>query len=271
MPGLADDRAAYEAVLADPSLAIVSDFFLQESGGPPSNRLRAGDTFTAIDPVSGAKRQLTAAAITTNDWTFNGVLVGRRVAAELLGTRGVDNRHYVAVADGADPDVVAERLTASLLGNGADARTFLDEIEGELAEQQGFFRLMQGYLALGLAIGVAGLGVVMVRAVRERRRQVGMLRAMGFQARTVRRAFLVEAAFIAFQGVAIGIGLGLLTSYQVLSKSATFGDQPLPFSVPWGGLAILFVLPLLAAMAATVAPAAQAAAIRPAAALRISE
>ncbi len=271
MARFADDDAAFRAALADPSLAFVSDYFLQDSGGPPENRLRAGDTFTVIDPVSGDQRTLVAAGIIANDWTFNGVLVNRDLATAVLGPRGVEARHYVRVRDGADADAVAERLTADLLANGVDARTFLDEIRGELREQQGFFNLMQGYLALGLAIGVAGLGVVMVRAVRERRRQVGMLRAMGFPARTVRRAFLIEAAFIAFQGVLLGIGLGLLTAYQVLSKSSTFGDQALPFSVPWTGLAILLVLPLLAAMAATVGPAAQAAAIRPAAALRIAD
>jgi putative ABC transport system permease protein len=130
---------------------------------------------------------------------------------------------------------------------------------------------MQGYLALGLMIGIAGLGVVMVRAVRERRRQVGMLRAMGFPANVIRRAFLVEAAFIAAQGVVLGIGLGLLTSYLVLTNSTTFGDQPLPFSVPWLALAVLLVVPMLAALVSSVAPAAQAAAIRPAAALRIAD
>ena len=71
---------------------------------------------------------------------------------------------------------------------------------------------MQGYLALGLIIGIAGLGVVMVRAVRERRRQIGMLRAMGFQSRVVRQAFLVEAGFIAVQGIALGVILALVTS-----------------------------------------------------------
>ena len=149
------------------------------------------------------------------------MLVNRDAVTDMLGPRAVDNRHYVGVDEGVDPEAVAERLTGELIPNGVDARTFLDELEGELAEQQGFFRLMQGYLGLGLAIGIAGLGVVMVRAVRERRRQVGMLRAMGFSAAVVRRAFLLEAVFIAAQGVALGIGLGMLTSYQVLTNSET--------------------------------------------------
>jgi putative ABC transport system permease protein len=109
----------------------------------------------------------------------------------------------------------------------------------------------------------------MVRAVRERRRQIGMLRALGFSAQVVRRAFLSEAAFVAIQGIVLGIGLGLVTSYQMVT-SDVFGD-PLPFEWPWAALAILFTVPAAAALAATVAPASQAAKIRPAAALRIAE
>ena len=100
-------------------------------------------------------------------------------------------------------------------------------IDAELAETNGFMRLMQGYLGLGLLIGIAGLGVVMVRAVRERRRQIGMLRAMGFPAAVVRRAFLLEASFVAVQGIVIGIVLGLVTAWQVMTNSDAFGSQGL--------------------------------------------
>ena len=78
----------------------------------------------------------------------------------------------------------------------------------------------------------------MVRAVRERRREIGMLRAMGFRARTVRAAFLIEASFIAVQGIVIGAALGVVTSYSVLSNSKALGDQPLSFHVPWLSLTI---------------------------------
>ena len=69
---------------------------------------------------------------------------------------------------------------------------------------------MRGYLALGSIVGIAGIGVIMVRAVRERRRQVGVLRALGFQATAVRRAFVVESAFVAVEGVVIGTVLALV-------------------------------------------------------------
>lgn len=265
----ADDRAALEAVATDPTLAVASDTILQGEGPPGGATVEIGDTVTAVDPLSGREQTFTLAAFVDTDWNWNGLMIGRDAASSLLGDHAVENRMYVSVADGADPEAVSERLTAEWIENGADASTFLAAIEEEMKEMQGFLRLLQGYLGLGLLIGILGLGVVMVRAVRERRRQIGMLRAIGFSAGVVRLAFLAEAGFVAVQGIVLGIGLGLLVSHQML-QSDVFGD-PLPFTVPWLAVAVLLVVPGAGAMLAALAPAAQASRIQPAAALRIAE
>ena len=264
-----DDRAALEAVAADPTLAVANDQLLDGEGPPGGKTIELGDTVTAVDPGSGREQTFTLAAFVDVDWNGNGLMIGRDAAGELLGDNAVDNRMYVSVADGADPEAVSERLTAEWIEYGADASTFVTAVEDEMKEMQGFIRLLQGYLGLGLLIGILGLGVVMVRAVRERRRQIGMLRAMGFSARVVRRAFLAEAGFVAVQGIVLGIGLGLVVSYQML-QSDVMGD-PLPFTVPWLAVAVLLLVPGSAAMLAALAPAAQASRIQPAAALRIAE
>ena len=92
------------------------------------------------------------------------------------------------------------------------------------------FQLFQGYLAMGLIVGIAGTAVVMVRAVRERRRQIGTLRALGFGARPIGRSFAIETAFVAVEGTVIGAVLALVTLYDIVALSDSFGD--LPFSVP---------------------------------------
>jgi len=205
------------------------------------------------------------------DFVFNGVLASAGVVDELMGAGALPTRSYVTIRPGADPAFVAARLQGELLANGVEARPFVDVVHQQTSQQIGFFRLMQGYLGLGLLIGIAGLGVVMVRAVRERRRQIGMLRAMGFSSSVVLRAFLLEAGFIAVQGIALGLVLGLITAYQVLANSSTFGDQPLPFTIPVVALATICAVPLLASLGAALIPATQASRIRPAAALRIAD
>jgi putative ABC transport system permease protein len=265
------DREAWRAVLAHPDLAIVSDVFLEDQGGPPAARIHPGDRVTIQSPATGERRQLTVAGLTASDWFFNGAMVGAPFAQQFLGSEVVPDRHYVAIGPGLAADAVASRLEGRLLSNGVRADAITTLVKGQLQQQEGFFRLMEGYLALGLLVGIAGLGVVMVRAVRERRRQVGMLRAMGFQRSVVRAAFLLEATFVAVQGIVIGVVLALVSSYELLANSKTFGEQQLGFAVPWTALAVLLVAALAASVAATSVPAGQAAGIKPAVALRIAD
>ncbi len=266
----ASDADVYRAVLDDPSLAVIDDFFREEDGGPSSVSMEIGDQFRVVSPM-GEERTVTVAGIMAQDWIFNGTLMSRDVVDDVLGPLAVENRHYVALTEGADATEVATQLDGRLLENGTSAASFRDEIDKELAENSGFFNLMRGYLGIGLVIGIAGLGVVMVRAVRERRREIGMLRAMGVRAPTVRRAFMIEAGFLAVQGIVIGIGLGALSAYQVLVNSTTFGEQTLEFAVPWTALAIISLVPLVVSLLAAVRPANRAAGIRPAVALRIAD
>jgi putative ABC transport system permease protein len=264
-------------VLADPGLAIVPSFFLGEDGGGPPGapKIEVGGHFTAVDDATGTTREFRVAAFTDHEVAvnqrINGALVTREVAEDVLAERAVESRFYVAVDKGADPEEVAARLQGGLLANGAQAETFRHQVRQDIATQIGFFRLMQGYLGLGLLIGIAGLGVVMVRAVRERRRQIGMLRAMGFSHRLVRTAFLVEAGFIALQGVLIGVGLAIVSSYQLLSNTETFGEGSMAYEVPWATLAVVLSVALIASILATAGPATQAARIKPAVALRIAD
>lgn len=133
-----------------------------------------------------------------------------------------------------------------------------------------FFTLLRGYLALGLVIGIIGLGVIMIRAVRERRRAIGILRALGFGASTVRRAFVGEAAIVAVEGIAVGVFLGLVTANNLLSSDLA-ADLDVPFAVPWSTVGILTALAFALSVVVAVLPAWQASKIRPAVALRIAD
>jgi len=230
-----------------------------------------GDTFTVVEPGGGQSRELTIAALGETDWLENGALVSREVTSALFGPQEIVARSYLAVADGADADVVAASVNSAFVSQGAEARTFMALGTEGVGKLTGFLALLRGFLGFGLLVGIAGLGVVMVRAVRERRKEIGMLRAMGFRRGLIRTAMLSEAGLIAVQGTVIGAVLGLITARQILTGSDSFGDGGMPFIVPWGGLALIVLLPLLAALVATAWPAARAAAIQPAVALRAAD
>jgi putative ABC transport system permease protein len=267
----ADDRAAFEAVLGSRSLAIVPDWFLQVGGGTEAHYVSLGESISLRDPASGATHHLRVVGIVDADWALGGVMVSASAARAFLGPDAVASRAFIAVRPGADPDAVAAGLTARLIDHGADAESLRAVVDRSLSASRSFIALSQGFVALGLFIGIGGLGVVMVRAVRERRRQIGMLRAMGLPAVTVRRTFVLEAAFVAARGLLIGGGLAILSCWLLASRSDALGERGMPFSAPWPTLLAMFAVALLASLAATAVPAARAARIRPAVALRISE
>ncbi len=260
------DAAAYRTVLANPDLAIIDKFFLAGRGGPPRQSVDIGDTFTVVDTVGGTRHTFTVAAIAPNDFVQNGVLLGLPAMRALAGDRAVPSRAYVDVAD---PMGFVDHFAGRFLPNGGKAETLRHVVQVQLANQQQFFLLMRGYLALGLVVGVAGIGVIMIRAVRERRRQVGVLRALGFQARAVRAAFVIESGFVAVEGVLIGTALALVCAWSITLTDA-FGSD-IAFRVPIGSIAILVVGTFVCALAATAAPARSASRIEPAVALRLAD
>jgi putative ABC transport system permease protein len=264
-PAYTSDAAAYRATLDDPTLAVVPDGFLAGAGA--TSAVVVGSTVTALDPATGAPHDLTVVGVGNPDWLGTGVLVGQPLAADLTAGAETGVRSYVEVADHADPATVAAALNRTYLAAGADAAPITTLVDEGMGQLRGLFAMLQGYLGLGLLIGTAGLGVVMVRAVHERRQGIAMLRAMGASSRLVRSAMLVEAGLIVIQGTVIGVLLGLATTRQLLGVV----DPDLTLTVPRVGLAVIVAVPLVASLAATAWPAARAAAIRPAVALRTAE
>jgi putative ABC transport system permease protein len=269
LPEFATEADAWRALLTDPSLVIVDEFFLFRGGGPPSASVELGQTMTVRDPVTGATRELKVAALSDAGFGQTPAYMGVDAVRSFVGERAVVNLLRFRADPGADPQVVAERLNGRFVENGVSATSFRKLVGDGLAQQQQFFRLMQGYLSLGLVVSVAGIGVVMVRAVRERRREVGVLRALGFETRQVRRAFVAESSFVALEGILLGTALALISTWRLLTSGA-FGDG-LEFAVPFGSLAVIITLAFLATLAATAGPAQQASKIRPAVALRITD
>jgi putative ABC transport system permease protein len=264
------DRAAWEAVLRDPRLVVVDSAFLQNGGGPPGFVVEPGSKVDVKDPYTGKARTLTVAAIAPSDFFINnGALYGIRGARTLVGYDLAFNRVYVGLKPSVDADRFAAGVQASFLSNGAEAFSIATIVDEGFSITHQILQLFQGYLAMGLIVGIAGIAVVMVRAVRERRRQIGTLRALGFGARPVGRSFAIESGFVAIEGTLIGAVLALVTLYDIVALSDSFGA--LAFSVPYLELGALLAGTVLASLLATMWPAISASRIRPAVALRITD
>jgi len=254
---------AWAAVLDDPGLIIVDEFFLSDAG-PSSVIPSPGDEMTITDPVSGNHRTVTVAAMATADFIAAGAYFGIDGYTDVFGDRAVASRFYVSASD---LDAVEDSIGRTFVANGAEARTVRATVDGLLAQNNGFFTLMQQFVGVGLLVGVAGLGVVMIRSVRERRREIGVLRAIGFEPRPVTRSFLFEASFIAVEGVLIGVAVAFVGTYGLVLNSSGFMEG-FEWAVPWRDVIFVAGLTLAASILTALIPARHAGRIQPARALR---
>jgi putative ABC transport system permease protein len=187
----------------------------------------------------------------------------------LMGTRAPLDVHYFGLRRGVDQQATADALESAFLQNGMEVTVISDLLKDTVSTSLTFNYILQGFMGLGLVVGVAALGVISARSVVERRQQIGVLRSIGFQREMVQLSFLVESSFISLLGIGLGTVLGLIMAFNVIHDSS---QQPswdnIRFAVPWVNLAIIFAIVYVASLITTFVPARQAARVYPAEALR---
>jgi putative ABC transport system permease protein len=126
----------------------------------------------------------------------------------------------------------------------------------------GIYSALIGLVAISLVIGGIVVMNIMLVAVTERTREIGIRKAIGARASDVLRQFLTEAvilsAFGGFIGVALGFGIAILIS-QV---------TPLPYALRWWSIALGIGVSSLVGIVSGLYPAAKAARLDPIEALR---
>ena len=134
--------------------------------------------------------------------------------------------HYISltVSDQEQGDYVVEEITSllrsrhQLAANADDDFEIISmqEIIETVSEITGTMALFLGAIA-GISLLVGGIGVmnIMLVSVMERRREIGILKALGATGRDIWTQFLMEAAFLTLAGGIIGIALGWGLSYSV--------------------------------------------------------
>ncbi len=111
-----------------------------------------------------------------------------------------------------------------------------------------FFVVTNTYLSvftilggIGLILGVAGLGLILIRNFNQRRRDFGLMLAQGFSVKSIRKIIFGEHARILLAGMLTGIISALIaTRPSVMNNS----------DLPWGTLAVMIILILLSGIIA---------------------
>jgi putative ABC transport system permease protein len=266
-PGYATPGDAWRAVLADPGLAVVDRTAMPQDFNPPSNLpVTLGGTVQVAGPAVASRTVKVIGVLDTS--LVQAVYVAPEVPQALLNLTS-PSFFYFKVAAGQDPTAVSKDLERNFLNINLQTFVFDELIRDSIQGTLSFFNLLQGFLALGLIVGIAGLGVVTLRNVAERRNVMGALRALGFRRSMILEAFLLENSFVALLGIALGVGLGIGLAYR-LRGSIEFLSHG-TFSIPWVNLLLVVSIAYGASLLATFSPARRAARMPPAEALRTAE
>ena len=116
---------------------------------------------------------------------------------------------------------------------------------------------------ISLAVGGVGILTIMTIAVRERRREIGLLRALGARQRQILALFRGEAVLLATLGGLVGLTVGAGGAWLLGAAVPA-----LPVHIAWGFVALAEVTAALIGLAAGVLPALAAARLDPVTALR---
>ncbi|MGW4335616.1 ABC transporter permease [Rhodococcus koreensis] len=121
--------------------------------------------------------------------------------------------------------------------------------------------ILYGLLALAVVIAILGIINTLALSVVERRREIGMLRAVGMQRSQMRRTIYLESMLIAVFGAAVGVLLGIAFGWGFVS---TLKDQGLgQVTVPWGQVVAMLLGSGVVGVFAALWPAGRAARTRP--------
>lgn len=188
------------------------------------NNLKVGSTFTAY----GKTLTVTGIYKSSTDSGGNNVIVSLPAEQRLSGQSG-DVTSAVATVDSVDNLSSATTAIKNALGSSADVTNSQDEVN-QTIQPLNSVKTITLYSLIGAVIaGSMIILMTMIMIVRERRREIGILKAIGASDLRVIFQFMAEAVTLTVAGALIGIVIGVAGSNPVtntLVSSAANSSNP---------------------------------------------
>ncbi len=212
-----DERGAWRALLEDPDAMVVSSGALIFLGG--SQRLVDGQAVSFMINGHAVSKKIVG-VVDDERLSYpvqSGIWMNARETLRL--GEGVKTMHSAIFLRFADIELAREwrEDTASVL-----ARFNVSPLRGVESDYAGYFRnlglllsLFERFNMLSLAIGITGLAVVMLRAAKHRRRELGVLRSIGIPPRLLRMYMWAEGLLTGMFGTLIGFAAGGWFAYVI--------------------------------------------------------
>jgi putative ABC transport system permease protein len=131
------------------------------------------------------------------------------------------------------------------------------------------FKMVMGAFA-GISLVVGGLGImnVLLAAVTERTREIGIRKATGARQRDILVQFLSESVAITGAGSVLGVLLGLAGAFGITAAIRASSDAPVYAALSWETVVVAATVSVVVGLAFGTFPALRAARLSPIAAIR---
>ena len=279
----ADDRAVWSALSAGEEVVVVASSLVPASADfnqgaqGPSFQLEG---FQRDDPVlpevylevhdPGEQRSVRLRVIgVIEEQAFHSetVLTGHETLQRLSPAPLPFRTHRIVLHDPSRAEELVATLEEEFAEHGLQATSLEKSVRELVTLNFAFTKIVQGFMGLGLVVGIAALGIIAARSVVERRVQVGILRAIGYRSGMVQLSFIIESSFIALLGIGLGLALAFGLSIDLTRQLQETFDA-VTYVVPWSSIVPVVVIAYAASLLTTYLPARQASRIYPAEALR---
>lgn len=210
---------------------------------------------------------LTVAGIFDNSPLLGAIVMSTPVYEEVMPQNARANAYVlIKAAPGADLTAMRGQLEKATEKFRVVQVQDREDFKGAQGKQiNTLLAILYGLLALAVVIAVLGIINTLALSVVERRREIGMLRAVGTQRAQVRRTIYLESMLIAIFGAIIGLILGVALGVGFLRTLRDLGiDQ---IAIPWGQLVFVLVASGVVGVLAALWPAIRAARTPPLAAI----
>ena len=231
--------------------AVLSDEFASAHG------LAVGDEVRILTQTGARPSFEVVGSFDSKLGLFGSIVVTRAVLARDAG-QTQDQVDFVVTEPGVD-----QAKVQALLATAVEARFPVAEVlnQQELKEDREnqvgqLVNLFYALLALAIVISVLGVANTLALSIHERRRELGMLRAIGMSRRQVRTLIRYESVITALIGAILGMVLGILFATLIAQP---LKDEGFTLSYPIGSLIAILVLAAAVGVIAAILPARRAA------------
>jgi putative ABC transport system permease protein len=222
-----------------------------------SNNLNVGDSVRVLGQTGKVSSFRIVGSLKDNANLLGSLVVTRAASARDLGTTQ-DNFDFIKLAPGASTDAVQAKIKPILRTQFPTAEV-LNQDQLKTNQENSInplLGLVYALLSLAVIVSLFGIANTLALSIYERRRELGMLRAVGMSRRQVRRLIRYESVITALIGAILGMVIGMIFAALM---SVPLKSQGFVISYPVGQLIFILVIAGLAGVVAAIAPARRAA------------